>query len=203
VQLIDLGLQPQRAFQGKDKAPAQEIMLTYELVDEFMKDEDGNDIEEKPRWISETLPFYGLVADKAKSTKRYNALDPNGAYDGDFSKCLDTPVTVTVVHNPNAKDPENPYQNIGNIAPMRPRDAANCPELKNPIKVFDLDEPDMETFNALPEWIREKIKGNLNFKGSALEKALGGTQKETAKGDDKKAKDRKPAAPVEEDDNPF
>ena len=45
VQLIDFGLQPQRPYMGKDKPPAQEIGLTYELVDEFMKDDDGNDIE--------------------------------------------------------------------------------------------------------------------------------------------------------------
>lgn len=50
VQLIDLGVQPQRPFQGKDKPPAQEIMITYEFTDEFLKDEDGNEIEDKPRW---------------------------------------------------------------------------------------------------------------------------------------------------------
>ena len=45
VQVIDLGLQAQRPYQGKDKPPAYEIMLTYELGTEFMRDED----EIKPR----------------------------------------------------------------------------------------------------------------------------------------------------------
>ena len=170
VQIIDLGLQPQQPFQGKDKPPVQEIMLTYELCDEFMKDEEGNDIEDKPRWISETLPFYGLFADKAKSTKRYNAFDPTELFEGDFSKCIGVPVNVTVVNNVKG---DKTYNNVGNVAPMSAKKAATCPELVNPPKVFDLDAPAMEIYNALPEWIRKKIESNLNFQGSALQKALG------------------------------
>lgn len=171
VQIIDLGLQAQRPYQGKDKAPAQEIMLTYELVDTFMVDEEGNDIEDKPRWISETLPFYGLYADKAKSTQRYNAIDPTGEFDGDFTKAIGQPINVTIVNNAVG---EKVYDNIATISAMRPRDADKCPELVNPSKLLDLDAPDLEVFNALPEWLRDKIKTNLNYKGSPLEQLLGG-----------------------------
>lgn len=171
VQIIDLGLQAQRPYQGKDKPPAQEIMLTYELVDTFMVDEEGNDIEDKPRWISETLPFYGLYADKAKSTQRYNAIDPTGEFDGDFTKAIGQPINVTIVNNAVG---EKVYDNIATISAMRPRDADKCPELVNPSKLLDLDAPDLEVFNALPEWLRDKIKTNLNYKGSPLEQLLGG-----------------------------
>jgi hypothetical protein len=177
VQLIDLGLQPQKAYQGKDKAPAQEIMLTYELVDEFMKDEAGEDIKDKPRWISETLPFYGLFADKAKSTHRYNAFDPKGEYDGDFAKALGSAINIAVVNNSVG---DKIYDNIGNASTMRPRDAQQCPDLVNPAKVFDLDSPDMGVFNSLPEWIQKKIQGNLNYAGSVLEAAVGGKPKAAA-----------------------
>lgn len=169
VQVIDLGLQPQRPYQGQEKAPAHEIMLTYELSDEFMKDEEGNDIEDKPRWLSETLPFYGLFADKAKSTKRYYAFDPDETFGGDFAKCIGIPVNVTVVNNVSG---DTVYNNVGNVATMSGKKAAQCPELVNPSKVFDLDNPDMEVFNSLPDWIQEKIKGNLNYQGSALQKAF-------------------------------
>ena len=171
VQLIDLGLQAQKPYQGKDKAPVQEIMLTYELVDEFMKDESGEAIADKPRWISESLPFYGLFADKAKSTMRYNAFDPKGEFNGDFSKAIGMPINVAVVNNASG---DKIYDNIGNVSPMRPKDAEKCAPLVNGAKVFDLDTPDMEVFNKLPKWIQDKIKGNLNYAGSALEKALGG-----------------------------
>lgn len=202
VQLIDLGLQPQRAFQGKDKAPAQEIMLTYELCDCFMVDEDGNEQEDKPRWVSETLPFYGLFADKAKSTQRYNAFDPDGAYNGDFARAVGSACNVTIVNN--AGKDGKVYTNVGNVAAISARKAAALPDLKNDTKVFDLDEPDMEVFNALPQWIQEKIKSNLNFKGSPLEKALGGVADKEEEKPKKEARNNKaPVEVPEEDDNPY
>lgn len=196
VQILDLGLQAQRPYQGKDKPPAQEIMLTYELVDEFMKDEQGNAIEDKPRWISETLPFYGLFADKAKSTQRYLALDPSEAFGGDFSKLIETACNVTVVNNAVG---EKVYDNVAMISTMRARDAEKCPPLVNPAKLFDLDAPDIEVFNSLPEWVREKIKSNLKFKGSALEKLVGAPAA-PAKEAPKKAA---PKAEEVEDDIPY
>lgn len=207
VQIIDLGLQPQRAYAGKEKPPANEVMFTYELVDEFMKDEDGNDVENKPRWLSEQLPWYGLFADKAKSTQRYLALDPNEDLEGDLSKLIEMPCNITVVNN---KAGDKVYDNVANIAAMRPKDAANCPGLQNPTAVFDLDTPDMGVFNRLPKWIQDKIVGNLNFKGSALEAAIGrgeGAKPEAKKEEAKPApkKNRQPAAEPQDDDedNPY
>lgn len=204
VQIIDLGLQPQRAFKQEPKAPAQEVMFTYELSDAFMLDEEGKELEDKPRWISETLPFYGLYADRAKSTQRIKAMDPNDDYKGDVSRCIATPLNITITISPNAKNPDKPYENVANVAGMRPRDAAKLPELKNPPKVFDLDNPDMEVFNKLPEWIREKIKGNLNFKGSKLEGMLDGNVTEAGNiNQDIEQADVTDGPPWEENDAPY
>lgn len=199
VQVLDLGLQPQRPYQGQEKPPMNEIMLTYELADEFMKDEEGNEIEDKPRWQSEIIPLHNLKADKAKSTKRYEALDPNGNYGGDFSQCVDTPVNVTLVQNKSADG--KIYVNVAGITAMRPKDSQKAPELKNPPKVFDLDAPDLEIFGSLPEWVQDKIKKNLNYQGSPLQKALeGGAKKE------EKPKNKKEAPPPDvdgDDDVPW
>lgn len=178
VQVIDLGLQPQRPFQGQEKPPAQEVMLTYELSDEFMKDDEGNDLEDKPRWISETFPLHPLKSDKARSTKRLAAFDSQNLLRGDFTQCIGLPVNVTVVNNASG---DTVYNNVGNVAPMSAKKAASCPELVNPAKVFDLDNPDMEVFNSLPKWLQEKIQGNLNYQGSPLQKALGGKAAPVAK----------------------
>lgn len=196
VQIIDLGLQPQRPYKGQDKPPAHEIMLTYELVDEFMVDKEGNPVEDKPRWISETLPFHGLFAEKAKSTQRYFALDPNKDAGGDFAKLVETPTNVTVVNNPG-KDGKV-YDNIATISTMRQKDADKCPALVNPSKVFDLTAPDVEVFNALPKWIQDKITSNLNYEGSPLQKLLGG--KKVEKGAPKQAPVEEPR---EDDDAPY
>lgn len=171
VQVVDLGVQAQRPFQGQEKKPVNEIMLGYELVDTFLVDENGNELEDKPRWISETIPLHPLIADKAKSTKRYEALDPGKQFDGDFSQLVNIPCNVTVINNENQG---KVYDNVAGVAAMRPRDAAKCPELKNPAKVFSLEAPDLQVFNSLPKWIQEKIQKNLNYQGSKLQILLGG-----------------------------
>lgn len=192
VQVIDMGLQPQRPYQGQDKKPCHEISFVYELVDTFLIDEEGNENEEKPRWINETLPLHPLIADKAKSTQRYKALDPENQFDGDFSQLVDIPCNVLIVNN---KKGDKVYENVASLSAMRPKDAAKCPELKNPSTVFSLDEPDINVFNKLPKWIQDKIKGNLNYQGSKLQKLVGNE----APKEDKPVEE----APKEDDNNPY
>lgn len=179
AQIIDLGLQPQSERERKkygEKAPHQKIQITYELVDEFMKDEDGNDIEDKPRWLSERIKLYPLTSDRATSTKRYKAIDPNEDYDGDFTQLLGLPVMVTVTQYEGTNGLMN---GIGDVSAMRPRDAAKCPELVNEAKLFTLEEPDLEVFNSFPEFLQNIIKENVEFPGSVLQNLLeGGTPEE-------------------------
>ena len=182
VQVIDLGLQPQRPFQGQEKPPKQEIYVTYELLDEFLLDENGEEMEDKPRWLSERIPLNSLDSDLAKSTKRYYALDPEVEYGGNWAELAGTPCTVTVV-NYKVKSGKNEGQvrdKVGSVSTMRPKDAKKARELVNPAKIFDMDDPDMEIFGSLPEWLQKTMtEENLDFGGSALEKALeeGGTKK--------------------------
>lgn len=171
VQVIDLGLQPQRPYQGQPKPPKHCIMTTYELNDEFMLDENGEVDEDKPLWVSEDLPMNPLSSDLAKSTKRYLALDPDENHEGDWSAVISEAVNVTIVLNTSG---DRVYQNIASTSVMRAKDKARLEPLKNEPKVFDLSEPDLAVFTSLPEWIQEKIKSNLEFKGSKLEALLGG-----------------------------
>lgn len=183
AQIIDLGLQPQRPYQGQEKPPAYEIMMTYEFLDEFCLDEDGKEDEDKPRWLSETFPFRSLQAENAKSTQRYYALDPNEEADGDFTQLVGVAANASIVQNAGkGKHAGKVYNNVQALSAMRAKDAAKAPELKNAPKVFVLDEPDVEVFSSLPDWLQDKIKSNLEYEGSALQKALGGAS--TASEDD-------------------
>lgn len=171
VQVIDFGIQEQKAFKGEAKPPAQTIYLTYEFLDEFCKDENGDDQEDKPRWLSEQFPLYSLEADLAKSTKRYYALDPDENFDGDFTLLVGSPCMVTI----NVYESKGEERNgVSSVAPMRPKEAAKAPELVNPPKVLVLDGDDVETFKSLPDWMQEKIKESLEFEGSVLDEALKG-----------------------------
>lgn len=169
VGVIDLGMQEQREFKGEPKPPQYELMLTYEFADEFMKDEEGNDLPDKPRWLSETMPFFNLGAERAKSTLRYHALDPTEQHGGAWAELLGTACNITIIINAGrGKNVGKTYENIAGISTMRPKDIESLPDLVNPSRVFDLGDPDLEVFASLPEWIRDKIKSNLEFKGSLL-----------------------------------
>lgn len=198
VQVIALGLQPQRPFKGQDKPPAYELSITYELVDEFMKDEEGNDMEGKPRWVSESFPLRNLQAENAKSTARYNVFDPDGTkFGGDISKIINQPCNVTIINNKNG---DKVYDNVANVSAMRARDAEKCPELKNPPVVFDIENPDAEVFKKFPKWLQEKIVGNLEFQGSKLQAIVQNLPKEV---DNTPKEQVKAESQAEQDNNPY
>lgn len=198
VQVLDIGRHAKDEWDETTKSykPSgpilPHIMLTYELTTEFMKDESGEDIEDKPRWISETWPFYNLNNDKATTTKRYVAFDPKKVDDGDWAKQVGKPCTLTIVHTAKGR------AKIGGVTP--PMKGFDVPELKNPPKLFDLDEPDMEIFGSLPQWVQDKIKSNVDFIGSPLEAALTGGKVEEEKPAPKKAKVKPQPEPDIEDE---
>lgn len=203
VQIVTLGLQPQRPYQGDEKPPAQELYLTYEFLDEFLVDDDGEEIKDKPRWLSETIPFHSLDSDLAKSTKRYFALDPDVEHGGDWAELGGAPCMVTIVAKAGkGKNSDTIYNNINGVSTMRAKEAKNAPELVNPPKIFDIDEPDMEIFGSLPKWLQDKMKENLDYDGSALQDAVE-NQGESSKGEDKATSTKKKKAadkPSEETD---
>jgi hypothetical protein len=184
VQVIGLGTQ-QQEYMGEKKTPRYELWVTYELLDEFMKDEDGNEDEEKPRWISERFALHNLDADKAKSTARYYALDPTVEKDGEWGDLLGTPCMVTIVQNEGkGRNKGKVYNNVAAVSSMRQREADKAPELVNPTALFDMDEPDMEVWDKLPDFLQDIIKESLDYDGSVLQ------EKVVAKGDSKSSDDK-------------
>jgi hypothetical protein len=165
-----IGLQAQRAFKGEEKPPKIELLVTYELLDEFMTDEDGNVLEDKPRWLSERFPFNNLESERATSTKRYYTLDPKGEHDGDWSKLVGTPCNVNIVtEEGSGKFAGRIFEKISGISAMRPKEAEKAPDLVNPPVVFDFYEPDEEAFATIPKWILRRMTEALDYEGSAAE----------------------------------
>jgi hypothetical protein len=197
VCVANLGLHAQE-YQGKVKDPKTLIGMTYELLDEFLKDEDGLDLEDKPRFQSETFSLNNLSSDKAKSTLRYNALDPAGKFGGDFSQFLETPCMVSLIQKkgqgPNAG---KTFNNVDGITSMRAKEAAKAPELVNAAVLFDFYAPSQEAWEALSPRFQKAAMGALDYPGSALEaivEALGATDDKKVV---KKEKREKFVAPVE------
>lgn len=180
VRILDLGMQAGQEYppgSGQHKPSANKVDFTYELLDCFMKDKDGNYDESKPRWISEDFPLHRPDADLAKSTKRAKAIDPSNSVDYDLTKMLGMTCMVTVGHKVSKG---KTYDKVLDVAPMRASLADKAPALKNEPILFTLDNPDMEVFNKLPPFMQDRIKGNLEFKGSKLEQLLGGATTQDA-----------------------
>lgn len=168
-----IGLQAQRPFKGEDKPPKIELLVTYEFLDEFMLDEDGEVMEDKPRWLTERFPFNNLESERATSTKRYYTLDPKGVHDGDWSKLIGVPCNVTIVtEEGSGKHAGKVFEKISGISAMRPKEADKAPELVNPSVVFDFYDPDEEAFKALPRWILTKMTEALDYEGSKAEEVI-------------------------------
>ena len=172
VQVIDLGLQ--LGYQDK---PTYKVWMTYELVDEFMVDEEGKELTDKPRWISEELAVYPPGTERAKSTERLLALDPGNKNNGDLAAMVGSPCNVSLGHNPNKKNPDRPYEKVQGLSAVREKDAKKMEELKNDSVVFDLANPDLDVFNSLPQFLQDKITSNLEFQGSKLQQLVGGEAK--------------------------
>lgn len=188
AQVICLGLQAQQPYKGEPKDPKIDIRMTYELSDEFIVDAEGNEDQDKPRWISEDFPLNSLDSDLAKSTKRYYALDPSVDHGGDFAKLVGSPCMLTLSKTPDRKDKDKFYNNVVSVQTMRSKDAEKAPDLKNESKVFDFYNPDIEVFLSLPTWLQEKIKEALDFGGSELEALISSTPKTEEKEEPKKSK---------------
>lgn len=180
VQVIDMGKRV--SFFDPEKVN-HEVNLTYELVSEFMLDEKGNPVEDKPLWLSEVINMVDMpdhmtvpeiYADQFKSkgklVQRCKTFDPKGELDFDLTEFVGKPCSLTVV-NYKKKD-DSMGMKIGAVTGLMK--GMVIAELVNPPKVFALDEPDMTIFGSLPEWFQDKIKENIEFKGSPLETALAG-----------------------------
>jgi hypothetical protein len=178
VGVVYLGVQKQMAWKGETKAPKLEVQYFYELSHEFMQDDDGKDIEDKPRWFSESLPVHGPEADKAKITLRNKAIDPTDSADGDLSKLLSFPCSVLIIHKPGTgKNAGKTMERIGGVAPGAGKLKGYVqPDLVNDsfyLDPWDKEACSLETFRKLPEWLRTKIMGADDFKSSHLSTLIG------------------------------
>jgi hypothetical protein len=183
------------------------VRLTYELSHEFMADEEGNPIADKPRWIHEQVPVYGLDADRAKLTQRFSGFDTSNETDGVLYDCLGNACTVVIAHGKRDGQPDNPYINVAAVTPPQDVPGYVQPELVNPSFYFDpLDNElcTVEGFRALPEFVQKMIIEADDYKSSYLATLLSG------EGDD--GRDQQPeqqsgestgGEPEPSEDNPY
>ena len=72
----------------------------------------------------------------------------------DLSKLLGQACKLQIVHT-NSKDGQRTYANISAIMTTKKK-----PEGVNELISFSVEDPDMEVFNDLPEWLQDKIENS-------------------------------------------
>lgn len=172
VAVIDLGQQYNQFEKQKQGKYAEECMFIFEIPDERVE-VDG---EDKPRWLSSrrftvslherAALFQMLTAWRGKALTDAE-LDPAG--DGfDLMQMAGVPamLSVTVVE----KDDGSKYNRIEAVTGF-PK-GLPAPKPESEILVFDADEPDMEVFGKLPEWVQDIIRKSTQFADNAPEEKV-------------------------------
>jgi hypothetical protein len=171
VHVVDLGVQPRKPYMGKEKKPARMVWVNFELPNDKFDFKGEGKLE--PHRIS-TAPMTASNDPKAALYKLMNSLDPQGMLAGDLTKLVNTPCLVTVVYNkqPLPDGSTAVYANLSQVIQYPDSIPVPVPPLSIEGGSFSFDSPDIKVWESLPSFIQEKIKGALNFKGSAVEKML-------------------------------
>lgn len=80
----------------------------------------------------------------------------------DITKLLGVPCMINVIHKPAKADPTKIYEEISNVSPM-PK-GVKCPPQINKTMLLEFENFDVELFNSLPDFIRQKIQSSAEFK---------------------------------------
>ena len=79
----------------------------------------------------------------------------------DITKLIGKPCMINIIHKPSKSDPTKIYDNIAGITPL-PK-GVTMPEQINPTFVLSYDSFNQEAFEALPDFIKDKMKGSLEY----------------------------------------
>lgn len=167
VGVIDLGEQYRQFDKQKQGKYAEECMFIFEIPSERVQ-VDG---EDKPRWLSskrytvslhERSALYQMLTSWRGKALSDAELDPAG--DGfDLMQMAGQGAMLSVSV---AEKDDGRLKNKIEAVTGFPKGIAP-PQPESEILVFDADDPDMEVFGKLPEWIQDVIRKSTQFADNA------------------------------------
>jgi hypothetical protein len=80
----------------------------------------------------------------------------------DITKLLGVPCMLNIIHVPGKTDPTKTFQRIASITPL-PK-GMECPDRINGVFIFELENFDLQKYNELPDFIKEKIAQSEQYK---------------------------------------
>lgn len=162
VQIIDMGVQNDEDYKtGEVKGTSRHLWITFEFPTERIELEKEGEKVDLPRWQSKEVKL--SFDDRANLTKFIKALDPKGT-SKTLEGLLGKPCMVEV------------GSTSGNKAKLvhafsLPK-GMTVDELENDPQAFDMDSADLDVYDKLPDFLKEKIQEAHNFEGSDIQKKL-------------------------------
>lgn len=167
VGVIDLGEQYRQFDKQKQGKYAEECMFIFEIPSERVQVDE----EDKPRWLSskrytvslhERSALYQMLTSWRGKALSDAELDPAG--DGfDLMQMAGQGAMLSVSV---AEKDDGSLKNKIEAVTGFPKGIAP-PQPESEILVFDADDPDMEVFGKLPEWIQDVIRKSTQFADNA------------------------------------
>lgn len=158
-QMIEIGTVKETIL-GKEKI-LPKVRIGWELPTELkvFKEENG----EQPMVISKEYTL--SMAEKANlriALKSWRGKDftEEEARKFDITKLLGVPCMLNIIHKPS-KDGTRVYEEISGITPL-PKGII-CPEQINPTFVLSYDDFDVQRFDKLPDFIKNKMVTSMEF----------------------------------------
>ena len=172
VGVIDLGEQYRQFDKQKQGKYAEACMFIFEIPSERVQ-VDG---EDKPRWLSskrytvslhERSALYQMLTSWRGKALSDSELDPQGeGFDLMEMAGRGAMLSVSVVE----KDDGSRHNKIEAVTGF-PK-GIPVPKIESEILVFDADDPDMEVFGKLPEWIQDIIRKSTQFADNAPDEKI-------------------------------
>lgn len=158
-QMLEIGT-VQEVIMGVAKS-LRKVRIGWELPEETREFSPGKG--EQPFVISQEFTL--SLNEKANLRKmlaswRGKDFTEEEAKSFDISKLIGVPCMLNVIHKPS-KDGTKTYENIGSISPV-PK-SMKCPAQINKTIRLEYDSFDIDTFEALPDFIKDKMKGSLEY----------------------------------------
>lgn len=79
----------------------------------------------------------------------------------DITKLLGVACMINIIHKPSKKDPSRMFEEIAGITAV-PK-GFDIPAQINPTFVLDYDNFDFDKFNTLPDFIKQKMQGSVEY----------------------------------------
>lgn len=169
VQLIDFGKQYATDFKTGEikkyddgnEVIQHKVWITFELPTETIE----VDAVSKPRWYGKE--YVVSTHEKAALTGLLKAADPKGEHTAkgrNVRGLLGLPVMITIGSTSSGKAKVAAVSAVPKGLPVDP--------LANPESFFDLDSDDVAMFEALPNWMRERITSGVDFDSTKFYQAI-------------------------------